>query len=272
MPFIKSFLLFIKKLTAANKFMLAAVVAIILFAGQAVSLPANAQSDDAETPQNVVVYMGNHPLYSYYDENGEIAGQAVDMVKQIFEAAGLDVTLTVRPWSRAISMFEGDEHSFLMMLDRVPEREDRYTWISPLADQRFKLISRKRSDLTFKDKQDFITEDHKAVCYQNSSICEQLLKYGFSKENLVEVPNSLDNGLLRILQYGRADFIIMEENVLNWNQENFDGVWPFSVIDDVDFTMCSYLVGHKNMPDHLKQKLLQAVKSLNFDLLDKRNY
>lgn len=277
-PFIKSCLMFLRTLFAVattlfNKYLSMLLIAVFALIGQVSAEPENVLPNIVEdVPKKFVIYMGHYAPYTYHDEKGEIAGKAVEMAKEIFATAGFEVTLMIRPWSRAISMFEGDPSSFLLMLDRVPEREDRYTWISPLADQRFKLISRKRSDFSFSTKEDIISGNQKAVCYQNSSLCEELLKYGFAKENLVEVPNSLESGLLRILQFGRADFTIMEERVLSWNQENYDGVWPFDIVDDVEITMCSYLVGHKEMPEPIKQKLITAVKALKFDLLDKAIY
>ncbi len=270
MPYVKC--QFMKNGFSSYAFLKGAFAFFILFHTATESLQANEHEllqNNTSTSRKAIVYMGNQPPYSFLNDQGEVSGTAIDKVRRIFAEAGVEMSMTLRPWSRAISMFEGDEMSFLMMLDRVPEREDRYVWISPLASQQFKLISRKRSDFIYKTHDDFINGDHKAVCFQNSSICEQLLNYGFKKENLVEVPNSLNNGLLRILQFGRADFTIMEENVLKWQQENFKGVWPFRVADDIDYKMTSYLAGHKNMPEDLKNKLMMAVKKLKFDQIDK---
>lgn len=269
MPYVKCKIM--KNGFASNASMKSVVFILYLF----LFLAESVQADEKQQPQNktpalqkAIVYMGNQPPYSFLNDQGEVSGTAIDKVRQIFAEAGVELSLTVRPWSRAISMFEGDKTSFLMMLDRLPERENQYVWVSPLAKQRFKLISRNRSDFNFKTHDDYINGDHKAVCYQKSSICQQLLNYGFKEESLVEVPNSLDNGLLRILQFGRADFTIMEENVLKWQQDNYEGVWPFRVADDIDFRMTSYLVGHKNMPEELKDKLMMAVKKLKFDQIN----
>ena len=95
------------------------------------SLPAVA------TPYRFVTL--DYPPYEY-EENGQVKGMAVEIIREIFRQMGKEVTIEVYPWARSIEMFQDGEADGIFTFFKTPERE-AYTRFSrePLITQPISL-------------------------------------------------------------------------------------------------------------------------------------
>lgn len=82
-----------------------------------------------------------------YSENGEIKGIAVEQVRQIASAAGLDHTIQIMPWARAIALAEHQSGHCVFTTGHNQERHHKFHWVEPLLKDQMILVKRKGDDL-----------------------------------------------------------------------------------------------------------------------------
>jgi len=126
---------------------------------------------------------------------GDEAGITLEIVRAIFQEAGLPLTEEFLPWSRAIRKAEGD--GFIAPFSRTPEREDRFNWVVPLFDMQFVIVS-------LDDPVDSKAEAAalgKIGVWRDTYMQSELEGDGF--ENLYAAQDG--NALVRLLEGGRID-------------------------------------------------------------------
>ncbi len=85
---------------------------------------------------------GEIPPYSS-EKQGE-QGIAIDLVKEVFKRAGIDLNLTFKPWARAQHVTQTAPEGkgvLIAPLTRTPNREALYEWIIPLLEYKLQMIS-----------------------------------------------------------------------------------------------------------------------------------
>ena len=63
-----------------------------------------------------------YPPYEY-EENGQVKGLAVEIIRETFRQMGKEVTIEVFPWARSIEMFQDGEADGIFTFFRSPDRE-----------------------------------------------------------------------------------------------------------------------------------------------------
>lgn len=74
----------------------------------------------------------NWPPYNYAQENGEVAGIATKVVKEILEEAKLGYDIQVFPWARSYKLAQNQPNTLIYSIFRTPEREPYFHWFCPL--------------------------------------------------------------------------------------------------------------------------------------------
>lgn len=202
----------------------------------------------------VNVYYAYYPPYSYKDQ-GQPAGIGVEKTKALLTRLDIPHHFYMMPWSRALKSIETDPNGMLLMYDRLAEREDDFLWLMPLLKAQFWLLARQDFTATDLSIEGFNRAGMKAGCYQNSSYCALLEDIGFSPSAILRYPNSKDDHLTFLIQRGRIDFAIKEEQVYQWEKDSHGGQHPLKKIMPVTSPIESYLVANKNLAPKLKTLL-----------------
>jgi len=78
-----------------------------------------------------------------YTEGGRIIGITIDQIEAISAAAGIDYTLDIMPWARALAMAEKQPGTCVFTAGYNRERAERFAWITPLLRDEMVLLKRK---------------------------------------------------------------------------------------------------------------------------------
>jgi polar amino acid transport system substrate-binding protein len=72
-----------------------------------------------------------YPLH--YQENDEIIGSSVELIKKIFAKSKLEYTLKIQPWARVYNTALQKENVLLLSIARFKQREALFNWIGPVV-------------------------------------------------------------------------------------------------------------------------------------------
>lgn len=164
-----------------------------------------------------------------YLDGGRPRGFAVDLLKAL--AAGTGATLEVRvlPWPRALRVAEGHDHSLLFSLVRLPEREERYQWVGPIAPRRvfiYKLA--RRRDLQLSRLEDLGSARIGVV---RDSATDRLLQAQGLRPGR-ELDQGLDDAAnLRKLLAGRMEFVTLLDWAALWAMRQLKQ--PYATLEPV---------------------------------------
>jgi polar amino acid transport system substrate-binding protein len=78
-----------------------------------------------------------------YSEGGRITGIAVEQVKAIAKAAGIDYTIEIMPWARAFAMAQNQPMHCVFTTGYNRERAGQFTWVNPLLKDEMVMLKRK---------------------------------------------------------------------------------------------------------------------------------
>jgi polar amino acid transport system substrate-binding protein len=178
------------------------------------------------------IYTEDSPPGNYLNK-GEIAGLAVDMVREILVRLKMPDNIEVVPWARGYTLALNQPNVALFSTTRLPQREKRFKWVGPLYTQIWGFYGKKGSDLKITSLEDAKKIDRIGTYHKDAK--EQFLKKnGFV--NLVSTNKNISN--IRRLVEGNLD------------------LWVSS-----DFNM-PYLAKHAGVdPDQLE--LVYAFRSVN---------
>lgn len=79
----------------------------------------------------------------YSDSNGNAAGWAVEIVKEIMSEIGESHKIEIRPWSRAYMDIQTKPNVAVFLMTRNNEREQLFKWVGPLAKSKIVLVGKK---------------------------------------------------------------------------------------------------------------------------------
>ena len=148
----------------------------------------------------------NAPLN--YIENGTLQGITVDMMEEILNRMGSNITrdsFKLVPWNDAYAQISTSPDTMILAMDRLPEREDTFLWAGPVITVPQVLFTRADSNLS--DGSDMsalriviITDD----CGKTYAI-----NAGADESNIVEVSSTGD--AIRMVENGSVDAWVYNE-------------------------------------------------------------
>ncbi|HYD29278.1 MAG TPA: transporter substrate-binding domain-containing protein [Azospirillaceae bacterium] len=86
--------------------------------------------------------------------NGVVVGVATDLVRAMFEEAGVPHTLDIMPWQRAYQSALGDKDTCVYSTTETPERQPLFEWIGPLVTNNWVLFARDDRDFSLSRLED----------------------------------------------------------------------------------------------------------------------
>jgi len=134
------------------------------------------------------------------NDDGEVIGYGVDIVKAVMEEANLEYDITIVPWKRAIHTIEKQRNILVFAMTRTKEREARYHWVGKMTSVQYSLYGFKKNIVALPHTID-AAKNLRIGVVRNDVISEYLLLKGFT--NLVPVSANVRNFMMS--QRGRID-------------------------------------------------------------------
>ncbi len=210
------------------------------------------------------------PPYNYV-ENNKIVGCATDVVREIMRDLNVNYGIKEYPDARLHSMLENEKGIMAYVLFRIPERENKYKWIGPIATDHIHVYKKKGSPLAIYNVDD-AKKVKRVAAFHRGVVFDRLVEIGF--KNLDETP--VVDSIFKKLLLGRVELMVGLPNLgvsywLKLNGYPADALVPTPVrIETYDM----YIVCTKDIPDSVVskwQKSLDALKaSGEFDKIFER--
>ena len=146
---------------------------------------------------DITLVTEEYPPFNMRDE-GRIAGEVTDLLRKVFVEAGLSYSLEMLPWARAIARAEAEPGTCVFSTTRTPERETRFSWVGPLADNDWVLLAAKDSPIVLQSLKD--ARPYVIGGYVGDAQAQELQSRGFRVE--LTAQNALNPVKL---EHGRID-------------------------------------------------------------------
>lgn len=144
--------------------------------------------------------------YNYLDKSGNVVGKSTKTVKAILSATGIDYSIKVYPWTRAIKLATTRPNVLIYSILRTPKREKLFYWFCPISTleshQIYKLTN--RTDIMVNSEQD-ITKYTISVT-RDTFLHEHMLSLGFIDGVDLQI-NSNDAVATKMFFAGRVDLL-----------------------------------------------------------------
>lgn len=195
-----------------------------------------------------------YPPYSY-QENGDLRGIAVDLMKAVMADAGIEYDMKIQPWARAYGLALNTPGHCVFSTVHTPERDKLFEWVEPLFSTEQYLVRKTGSNVkpaSLEDAKSYL------VGTQLGDYTEGLLKQaGFSR---VDLTSEIDLTIKKLLA-GRIDLMPMAASMVTDLQKKAVPVEPAVVFTtSVDSLACN-----KKTPPETLAKMRASLKKLIAD-------
>jgi len=199
-----------------------------------------------------------------FEQDGQVTGLAVELLRRMAEAAGLELNLALQPRLRAEKSFLDTPGSLLFPLARLPERENRYRWVGPVLPRRVGIYSlAQRTDIRYRGLHQL--DSLRVGATAGTATLEQLLGEGLKPGKELEVSPSYEASVRKLLA-GRMDLLVIGDLNIYWQlqqmREPADRIREVAVLDaSVDYSFGLHLDGAAAPADALQRALDQLRRS-----------
>lgn len=163
----------------------------------------------AATPFRILTE--HNPPAEYLDDNGQVAGVMVELVRQLQQQLNEPADIELMPWGRALSIARSQDNVMLFETVRTPEREHWFKWVGPVLTYRLALYGLKHRLATVDTEQ--LPGKLTACNYVNSITIKALNGLGFDEgRNLLLTSKTGD--CLDMLLFERIDLIAVTEDAV----------------------------------------------------------
>ncbi len=198
------------------------------------------------------------PPYSY-DQNGRAEGVAVEVVRQTFAKLGLNPSIEVYPWARALRTAERTPNTLLFSVARTPERETWFKWIGTVIGFDVHIYKKSgRTDINIKTLEDLKGYTFAGLIRDVKT--NYLTDLG---AHVHEVSN--EESAFRMLDLGRIDMVAADRHSAKFrmNKLGFKGGHFVSAYRLSNLSKPLYLVANINTDDQIIEQIRTALESLD---------
>ena len=132
---------------------------------------------------DLVLLTENFPPYNMakngknFAQGDNINGIATDIVREIFQRAGVTYSLTLRfPWERVYKQALENPGYGAFVMARLPDREKLFKWVGPIGPDDWILLAKADSKITLETLND--ARKYTIGAYKGDAIAETLTKQG----------------------------------------------------------------------------------------------
>jgi len=191
-----------------------------------------------------------YPPFNYTDSQGNVRGEATDILQSLLQRTFLEAEFQVLPWARALTEAEMIENTCVFSTARTAEREDKFKWIGPIVHNQWGAFSLAESSFEAKSLEDI--ESLRIGTFRQSGMANFLTNKGYSlvqattdNENI----HRLNSDLIDIWVTGVAS----AEHIANQEGIELKKLFIFNEIP-------LYLACHVELPNHLQQYLQKTLE------------
>jgi len=221
------------------------------------------------------------PPFQVFNRNNDghcVSGISVEILKLALKETPYTARIKVLPWARAVNQLEQTPDSFLFSMIRTKERENKYTWVSPLFPFEIHLWALKeKAHINISNLDDLkqyrlgVINKNMEHDYFRSVGLEENLEASYSPINLIH----------KIFRK-RVDIIPANEHILKYQLNNepdlkgydYNDLQQVNIIDD--FFSEAYLVANKNtspeLVNHLKEALIKVRQTPQYQRILQNQY
>lgn len=189
------------------------------------------------------------------DEN--IRGIATDIIREMFERAGIDYTLTLRfPWERIYKMALETPGYGVFVTARLPERENLFKWVGPIGPDDWVLLARADSTINVSSLDQ--ARQYKIGAYKGDAIAEHLVAQGLQPSLALRDQNNVEK-----LQSGAIDLWATGDPAGRFlaKQQGVIGLKRVLRFDSAEL----FLALNRQVPDETVEKLQTALEQMHAD-------
>jgi polar amino acid transport system substrate-binding protein len=232
------------------------VIAIMLIA--LAGLPAG-QSHAQTQPQMTRLQIVGPARPPYIiDQDGIGAGPAVELVQQLADSAGIDPTVRILPFQRAVLALDQGDTIYPALL-RTPQREKRYQWIGEVFADRAVFFTRRET--TVVNAIDGARALPVIGVMRGSEL--QFILQSLGLDRMEANASEKDNA--RLLQAERIDgwFALEAVGRATWRELDFN---PANLRSGEPFALLSFwIAGSANLPPNTVAKLRAVYRAMRAD-------
>ncbi len=192
----------------------------------------------------------------HFEQDDEIIGVATEVVRAIFEEAGMEPRIEIYPWKRAYLKVLNTPGSFIYTINRTEKREQLFKWIGPILAKDVYLYKLKgREDITLNTIED--AKKYTTAVILGHSLTSMFQDRGFREgRELIITPNK--DVQMNLFLKGRCDLITGNEYTIYQSLKTegylLEHVEPALFIPSGDY----YLGANINVGDEVIQELQKA--------------
>ncbi|MBV4487698.1 ABC transporter substrate-binding protein [Pseudomonas sp. SWRI153] len=232
---------------------------LLVLASACVLLLGTARAESSPDT-DLVLLTENFPPYNMakngknFAQGENINGIATDIVREMFQRAGLTYSLTLRfPWERVYKLALENPGYGAFVMARLPDREKRFKWVGPIGPDDWILLAKADSKITLETLND--ARKYRIGAYKGDAIAETLTRQGLKP---VVVLRDQDNA--KKLVNGQIDLWATGDPAGRYlaRQEGVTGLKTVLRFNSAEL----YLALNKNVPDEVVAKLQAALDQL----------
>jgi polar amino acid transport system substrate-binding protein len=167
------------------------------------------------TNHSLLVVTEDWPPFSYLAAGGEVTGLNTEIVRSVLNQAGMQSTIQIFPWARAMMMARNRPNTVIFSMSRSKERENQFIWIGELMrrhDMFYRATGRRSISPTSIEE----IKSHYSVCVVNKDIVEDDLKrQGFVLRKNYIATGSFDD-CMKLVQNGSVPLLVNSPLDLAW--------------------------------------------------------
>ncbi|MFA6127871.1 MAG: transporter substrate-binding domain-containing protein [Bacteroidales bacterium] len=97
-------------------------------------------------PGRILMFTEENPPQSFMDEEGNLTGSSVEMVKTMLEGSSLAGPIELTNWTDAYNQLQLVPNTMVFSTLRSPERESLFHWVGPVCKKRYCFFVHSNSD------------------------------------------------------------------------------------------------------------------------------
>lgn len=207
----------------------------------------------------LVVVTEIFPPYQQLNEQAQLTGWSVDIVRQVFAEAALDLRIETLPWPRAFKMATDQPETYIFSMLQTRERLAGFRWVVPLCPMRVSFYTTQNRPEV--DPQNLLEARKFMVgVEQGQANYRFLLNNGFREnKNLMLVGQN--HQLPQMIMQKRIDMVLMSDLYVAQQYRNTP-VQLRKLFSVSALELMLFLAAHKDSQEATVQRLQQAYQRL----------
>ncbi|BBH11417.1 transporter substrate-binding domain-containing protein [Chromobacterium haemolyticum] len=197
----------------------------------------------------------DYPPFNIALEEGKIGGLSTDILRELFQRAGIPYSMELLPWLRAYAIAQQESNSCVYSTSRTASREGQFKWVGPLVSNSWSLFAGPHSPTGVATLED--ARGYTIGSYKGSGTSQYLADLGFK----LELARADDLNAKKLVA-GHIDF---------WASGEFSGAYiasanrlPIRLLFSFN-TVQMYLACNLGVDERIVQKLNKTLLSMQRD-------